>query len=157
MNFKTTHTAGDGVASRAAGLCLATAMFMLAIVLVAAPPVFAEAPSAQDQYLEVVPDADGSQSPEEFSRSLGGDGGPVTQAQIERLARQNARRRGHGRSDDARASDRAEANSEAPANLEAVATAASKQPLSGGFAIILALAVALTAAAGLLLRRRTRA
>lgn len=157
MSFKTTHMAGDGAASRVAGVCLAVAALLIAIVLVTAPPAFAEVPSAQDQYLEVVPDADGSQSPQEFSRSLGGDGGPVTRAQIERLARQNARRRAHERKGGADA-DRDGANhSKAPANLEAVATAASKGPLSGGFVVLLAFAVALTAATGLLLSRRARA
>jgi enoyl-CoA hydratase/carnithine racemase len=158
MRFKTTHMAlaGDRVSARIAGACLASVVMVIAICLMAAPPAFAEAPSAQDQYLEVVPDAGGSQSPQEFSRSLGGNGGPVTRAQIERLARQNARRRG-GSSDSRADRSSADTDSAAPANLEAVAAAASKKPLSGGFATILALAIGLTAAAGLLLRRRARA
>ncbi len=131
-------------------------MVLIAICFAAAPSAFAEPPSAQDQYLEVVPDAGGSQSPQEFSRSLGGDGGPVTRAQIERLARQNARRRG-GSGNGRAGNIGSDANSAAPANLEAVATAASKKPLSSGFALVLAIVIALTAATGLLLRRRARA
>lgn len=122
----------------------------LTLALAAAPPATAaDVPSAIDQYLEVVPDASGDQSPSEFSRSLGGDGGPVTRQQVIAAARANAVR-GKAR-DRRRASE--PTTEKAPGMLAAFGSAASGgSAFSGLWAPLLAI-VLITALLALASRR----
>lgn len=113
------------------------------------------APAAgQDQYLEVVPGGGGDQSPRQFSRSLGGAGGPVTERQIVVLARRNAAR-GRGGGGAVERSGGGPAGGAQPANdSTALITAAAKQPFSPPFGLVLGAALLVVAVSGLWLRTR---
>lgn len=150
----------------------AASLLLLAVCALSlfATPAHAEAPSAQDQYLEVVPGGGGNKSPRQFSKSLGGSGGPVSKQQIIALAKHNAERRGR-RGDKAGGNSiatglRQAASSEAaatglrqaaPSEAAAVVTAAAKQPFSLAFTLILVAMLLLTVGGGLWLRRRKTA
>lgn len=137
----------------------AASLLLLAVCALSlfATPAHAEAPSAQDQYLEVVPGGGGDQSPKDFSKSLGGNGGPVSKQQIIALAKRNAKRRvrrggkagGNSIADDPRQA--------APSDAAAVVTAAAKQPFSLTFSLILVAMLLLTVGGGLWLRMRNTA
>lgn len=133
----------------------------LAIALACAPAARAgDAPSAIDQYLEVVPGPEGSQSPEEFSRSLGGDGGPVTREQVIRAARINAAARAREAAQDRLSPDSGIAYSsgeDAPSTLAAFTNAATGGSVGTGLGLPLLALMLLTAALALVLRRRQTA
>lgn len=120
---------------------------------IAAAPASAEVPSAQDQYLEVVPGPGGDQTPEQFSRSLGGDGGPITTAQVVALAKLKASQleRTGGRSDTS-GSLRGDDGS-TPGAVAAFTNAAADTPFDASFALILGVATLLTAGIGVAVRR----
>lgn len=134
----------------------AASLFLLAVcaLTIFAAPAHAEAPSAQDQYLEVVPGGGGNQSPKKFSKSLGGNGGPVSKQQIVALAKRNAERRGR-RGDKTGGNSIATGSRQAvPSEAAAVVTAAAKQPFSLAFTLILVAMLLLTVGGGLWLRKR---
>lgn len=117
-----------------------------------------DAPSAIDQYLEVVPGPEGGQTPEEFSRSLGGDGGPVTRAQIVAAARANSARRARDAAQGRLSPETGisySAGEEPPGTLAAFTNAATSGAGSSGLWLpLLAIALA-TVALALIVRRRT--
>lgn len=100
-----------------------------------------------------MPGPGGDQSPEEFSRSLGGDGGPITTAQVVALAKLKAsqieRAVGDSRAD---ASIRGD-EGQAPSTVAAFTNAAAETPFDASFALLLGLAMLLTAGIGVALRR----
>lgn len=130
-----------------AGVLLVAGLFACYPVQAMADPA-----SGQDQYLEVVPGGGGDQSPKGFSKSLGGNGGPVSKQQVIALAKRNAERR-VSRGGKAGGNSIADSPRQAaPSDAAAVVTAAAKQPFSRTFTLILVALLLLTVGGGLWLR-----
>lgn len=128
----------------------------LTFLLAAAPPAqAADMPSAVDQYLEVVPSADGDQLPSDFSRSFGGSGGPVTRRQVITAARANAARTESSRRGSDRPRSDLAGSEDTPGTLAAFGNAkAGGSALSGLWAPLLAIVLA-TGMLALVMRRQS--
>lgn len=134
----------------AVGVLLAAGLFAYYPVQAMAEPA-----AGQDQYLEVVPGGGGDQSPKDFSRSLGGNGGPVTKQQIIALAKRNAARRGGaGRGGKDSSAGGRPGQTRPASDATALVTAAAKQPFSPSFSLAFGALLLLIALSGVWLRKR---
>lgn len=128
------------------------------LLLVPVGSANAAPPAGQDQYLEPVPDAGGRSGPrarQDFSRSLGGSDGKVTEADVRRQAEKNRSKRKKRRAGATEATGpTGEAAPEPPAPAESVKKAAKIGPFSRSGAIAILAIIAAAALLALFMRNR---